>query len=173
MSTISRRTVVATALTAVAAGTVTPALALPTVTELQCSVEDTIEHTYGLTLAPSASDFRSTGYGTLTCTGTVEGVAVEGTGPFSMTGHSDNTWCGGGTGHVDYAASVPRKDGRGKVKLSGRVEWVRVGLVLHSTATSGPRLVGPMYAQPLDGDCRNEPVTTVRLRGPALVTPAA
>ncbi len=171
MTTTTMRGLLAAAL--VLTGTISAgpaAHALPTLTELQCAVEDTIEQSHGLTLTPSASDFASTGYGTITCTGAVDGVAVEGTGPFEMTGHTDNTWCGAGTGYVDYRASLPRKDGTGKVKIKGHVEWSRVGLVMEIHATSGPRLAGAMYAQPLNGDCKDQAVTLVRLRAPALLT---
>ena len=164
------RLVLVSAAVAVAAGVPTAASALPTVTELQCALEDTIEQTHGLTLTPSVSDFASTGEGTLTCTGVVEGVEVEGTGKLTQEGHTDNTWCGAGTGYVDYRASLPRKDGHGKVRIEGHIEWSRVGLVLTTRATSGPSVAGPMYAQPLNGDCKNTPVTLVRLRAPLLVT---
>jgi hypothetical protein len=169
MNTLTRRLALLAVLTVSTAAGTTAAVALPTVTDLQCSVDDTIEQSYGLTLTPSASTFESTGYGTVTCTGTIGGVEVEGTGPFTEKGSTDNTWCGAGTGSIDYRASVPRKDGRGKVKIEGHVEWKRVGLVLETRATSGPKVAGPMYAQPLNGDCRETPVTLVRLRAPALV----
>lgn len=176
MNTTSlRRPVLRTALVltaaAAAVGAGAPgAAALPTVTELQCAMEDTIEQSYGLTLTPSASEFASTGDGTITCTGQVDGIAVEGTGPFRQTGSTDNTWCGAGTGYVDYKASLPRRDGRGKVRIEGHIEWSRIGLVLETRAISGPSVVGPMYAQPLNGDCKDTPVTLVRLRAPLLVT---
>lgn len=174
MNTALRRAALSAALTitAAAAGLAggSPASAVATLTELQCSFEDTIEQSYGLTLTPSVSDFESTGDGAITCTGFVDGVEVLGTGPFKQTGHTENTWCGAGTGYADYRASIPRKDGHGSVKIAGHVEWVRVGLVLEAHTTSGPRVAGPMYAQPLNGDCHNEPVTLVRLRAPALVT---
>lgn len=144
--------------------------ALPTVTELQCALEDTIEQSYGLTLSPSPSEFESTGSGTLTCTGVVDGVEVEGTGPLHMSGSTSDTWCGAGSGTIEFTARVPRRDGRGHVRLEGTQAWNRVGLVLATRSTSGVPASGPMYAQPLNGDCHETPVTLVRLRAPALVT---
>lgn len=166
----TRRAVLALVLAVGAAASAGTAQALPTVTELQCALEDTIEQSYGLTLTPSPSEFASTGYGTLTCTGVVRGVEVEGTGPFEMQGQTSDTWCGAGTGTVQFTAQLPRKDGKGKVKVAGTQAWTRTGLVLTSRHTGGVPVSGLMYAQPLNGDCRETPVTLVRLRAPALVT---
>ena len=165
-----RRTVVALVLAAGGAAGVGTAQAVPTVTDLQCALEDTIQQSYGLTLAPSASEFRSTGHGAITCTGVYEGEEVEGTGPVEMVGRTGDTWCGAGPGTADFSGWVPRKDGPGKVRISGSQAWTRTGLVLTTRATSGAPVSGLMYAQPLNGDCKDTPVTVVRLRAPLLVT---
>ena len=146
-----------------------------------CTWEATLEQSYGLTLSPHESRFHTPEPGTITCKGTFEGRDVDGTGTISFTGYTSDTWCGAGTGYVDVVAELPvarKQKGARRTKkpktyvMRTRSHWRRVGLVgtvegmVRGSASSVYR--GPFTAQPLDGNCKDEPVKHVTLRSQLL-----
>ena len=153
------------AATAVAIAVAGPAATAQADSQGICTWEATLEQSYGLTLTPHESTFHTPEPGSITCTGTVEGRELDGTGWITFTGATSDTWCGAGTGYVDVTAVIPDTSGR-KFKLRTRSNWSRVGLtgVISGAFRDGSPYRGPFEAQPLDGDCHSEPVRHVTLR---------
>ena len=162
---------------AAVAATLVPATSAAAETQGICTWEATLEQSYGLTLTPSESSFHTPEPGTITCNGTFEGRKIDGTGTITFTGHTTDTWCGAGTGYVDVVAELPvttRQKGARRSKkpkkyvMRTRSHWRRVGLagtiegMVRGDASAVYR--GPFEAQPLDGNCKDEPVRHVTLR---------
>ena len=125
---------------------------------------------------PSESTFKAP-EGVLLCDGVIDGVQVSSSRPgtISFIGGTEDTWCGAGSGWVDYKGLVYSTNGK-KLRVTGSGDWNRVGLTMSffGDLNDNP-MDGPIAAEPKNGNCdldkpitpedEGEPVTEVTLRG--------
>jgi hypothetical protein len=143
-----------------------PAAGAAGATDATCYSEATFRLAEGLTDEPNDTSFHTVEDGTVQCFGTIDGRVVSGeVGTISATGRSSSTSCTSGTGEFLARVKIPRAGG--DVAFTMRVEFTRIAL----TGTASGYFVNDrtpvtagFAAQPLDGDCRNDPVDHVTIR---------
>lgn len=119
----------------------------------------------GITMSPGRGKYSSNGEtGTLTCDGTVDGVAVTGPGTWGVSGTYDATDCINGQGPIRFTWTIPTAGGVKQGVTSGEFDFgIRHGRAPLNGRMQTDRASGSWTMLPLKGDCVVEPVTVVRL----------
>jgi hypothetical protein len=133
-----------------------PANAADPVVDLDCTITVTTAVNPGLTPEPQHIALTSQGLtGTATCTGTIDGQAVTGTGSFAVDSQLDVTGCVNATGAGSFVLQIPTAGGTQTV--AGR--FTSISTAASGTVVAGD-LTGTATVVAADGDCVNTPITS-------------
>lgn len=137
----------------------------------QCTFENDVVASPGLSTNPSTGTITTNGEtGTITCDGPVNGKQPTGPGKVGSEGRygtKDPDSCQtGGEGNAVMSITVPTSAGAEHIKNTFTYDYgaFKAGAPFSGTFT-GDRMSGTFDVQPMDGDCASKPVTKFHVKG--------
>ena len=126
-----------------------------------CALDIQLKLNPGLTLMIRSGSIASTGPGSLTCVGLIDGSPVTGPGTFDVAGRYRGT-CLQGTSGGNAAYAIPTQAGVKSGTVTYNVTWVGVlGFITVSDPVYGNGS-GPFDFLPVRGNCATVPLTVIR-----------